>query len=82
VRIAVWLSILAFFGVLYWFQRDRDHLSEAKVIRIRKSGLLLDLLDRCPHGCGHAKHLPGLCRHWTLSFKGKGVTQCPCEVEE
>jgi hypothetical protein len=39
VRIAVWLSILAFFGVLYWFQRDRDHLSEAKVIRIRKSGL-------------------------------------------
>jgi hypothetical protein len=39
VRVAVWLSILAFFGVLYWFQRDRDHLSEAKVIRIRKSGL-------------------------------------------
>jgi hypothetical protein len=47
-----------------------------------KGGPLLDLLDRCPHGCGHARHLPGLCRHWTLSFKGKGVTQCPCEVEE
>jgi hypothetical protein len=40
VRIAVWLSILAFFGALYWFQRDRDHLSEAKVIRFRKDGLL------------------------------------------
>jgi hypothetical protein len=39
VRIAVWLSILAFFGVLYWFQRDRDHLSEAKVTRVRKAGL-------------------------------------------
>jgi hypothetical protein len=55
-----------------------------------KGGPLLDLLDRCPHGCGHAKHLPGLCRYWTLSFSKKdecgsklgGVRQCPCEVEE
>jgi hypothetical protein len=52
-----------------------------------KGGPLLDLLDRCPHGCGHAKHLPGLCRVLSFVFdfarKGRGgVTQCPCEVEE
>jgi hypothetical protein len=48
-----------------------------------KGGPLLDLLDRCPHGCGHEKHLPGLCRFWWLSLRGDGKTgQCPCEVEE
>jgi hypothetical protein len=39
VRIAVWLSIAAAFVALVWFQRDRDHLSEAKVTRVRKAGL-------------------------------------------
>jgi hypothetical protein len=46
-----------------------------------KGGPLLDLLDRCPHGCGHAKHLPGLCRFWELSFTDGSVLQCPCAVE-
>jgi hypothetical protein len=40
VRIAVWVSIAVAALALYWFQRDRDHLSEAKVIRFRKDGLL------------------------------------------
>jgi hypothetical protein len=40
VRIAVWLSIPLFVAALYWWNRDREFLSEAKVIRFRKDGLL------------------------------------------
>lgn len=51
-----------------------------------KGGPLLDLLNVCPHGCGHARHLPGLCRamSFVFDFAGKGrsaANQCACEAE-